>query len=676
MSLLPRVETAVARAARSLIDRQQEGAWPADYGGPLFLLPGFVFAHQLIGRPFVGEHRDGSVTYLRSTQLPDGGWGLHTEGAATVLGTALSYVALRLLGVPADGAAMRRARDRLHTLGGAEQLPSWGKFWLALLGIYEWHGVAPTPPELWLLPRWFPLHPGRMWCHTRAVLLPMCHLWGHRPEPLQEALISSLRREIFVTPAEQIRWPALRDQIAATDRFAPPSIWARAARILTQLYELRPSARLRERALAETYARIRYEDETTSFLAIGPVSKALHLVAVYVEEGDSPALRRHLERVRDYLFHGADGIKVRGYHGTQLWDTAFAAQALHAARTRPTVAGVAVAGVAVDRAEVDAALERAHTFLAAQQVQDELPERIRFSRGAVRHGWPFSTAEQGWIVSDCTAEALKVALALGPQVQSPIPLERLQGAVERLLDAQNRDGGWSEYEPTRGGWLLRKLDAAEMFGDVMVARSHVECTSACLQALAAFSRNHPASRTPALARSLRRGERFLRRQQRPDGSFYGAWGVCFTYGTWFGVEGLIAAGASPRDPALRRARRFLREHQSPDGGWGEAFATCTAARWIPAEQSQVVQTAWAVMTLIAAGGLALPDEEPESRRAIDQGVALLAERQQPDGGWAKERPAGVFNRTCAIDYDNYRSVMPLWALARYARALRPSLAET
>lgn len=30
--------------------------------------------------------------------------------------------------------------------------------------------------------------------------------------------------------------------------------------------------------------------------------------------------------------------------------------------------------------------------------------------------------------------------------------------------------------------------------------------------------------------------------QRPDGSWYGSWGVCFTYGAWFGCEALAAVG--------------------------------------------------------------------------------------------------------------------------------------
>ncbi len=28
-------------------------------------------------------------------------------------------------------------------------VPSWGKAWLAILGVYEWEGLNPVPPELW-----------------------------------------------------------------------------------------------------------------------------------------------------------------------------------------------------------------------------------------------------------------------------------------------------------------------------------------------------------------------------------------------------------------------------------------------------------------------------------------------------------------------------------------------
>jgi len=142
--------------------------------------------------------------------------------------------------------------------------------------------------------------------------------------------------------------------------------------------------------------------------------------------------------------------------------------------------------------------------------------------------------------------------------------------------------------------------------------------------------------------------------------------VCFTYGTWFGVWGLLAAGASPSDRAIQRACDFLERHQRADGGWGEDYHSCTERRYVPHRQGQVVNTAWALMTLVRAGRGAT---EP-CRRAAQ----FLMQRQRDDGGWPREAMVGVFNKTTLISYDNYRRYFPLWALALYAdeeRLTRP-----
>jgi squalene cyclase len=36
-------------------------------------------------------------------------------------------------------------------VGGAAAIPSWGKFWLSLLNVYDWEGNNPIPPELWFV---------------------------------------------------------------------------------------------------------------------------------------------------------------------------------------------------------------------------------------------------------------------------------------------------------------------------------------------------------------------------------------------------------------------------------------------------------------------------------------------------------------------------------------------
>src|SRR5262249_7634124 len=150
-------------------------------------------------------------------------------------------------------------------------------------------------------------------------------------------------------------------------------------------------------------------------------------------------------------------------------------------------------------------------------------------------------------------------------VATAIGVERLRQAVDRLLEQQNEDGGWSEYERARGGRLLERLNAAEVFGDIMIGYSYPECTSACVQGLVALAARQPGYRASELANAVRRGAAFLRERQRADGSFYGGWGVCFTYGTWFGVEGLLAAGESPSSRRISAATELMLGKQHPDG---------------------------------------------------------------------------------------------------------------
>ena len=73
----------------------------------------------------------------------------HIAGKSTVFGTALNYVTMRLLGVDKDDPDINRARGLLHQFGGAVGIPSWGKFWLSVLSVYEWDGVNTLLPELW-----------------------------------------------------------------------------------------------------------------------------------------------------------------------------------------------------------------------------------------------------------------------------------------------------------------------------------------------------------------------------------------------------------------------------------------------------------------------------------------------------------------------------------------------
>ncbi|KAL4343393.1 hypothetical protein AHAS_Ahas11G0073900 [Arachis hypogaea] len=89
--------------------------------------------------------------------------------------------------------------------------------------------------------------------------------------------------------------------------------------------------------------------------------------------------------------------------------------------------------------------------------------------------------------------------------------------------------------------------------------------------------------------------------QLSDGSWYGSWGICFTYGTWFGIKGLIDAGKTYQDShSIRRACDFLLSKQLTSGGWGESYLSCQQKVYTNLEgnKSHLVNTAWAMLALI------------------------------------------------------------------------------
>src|SRR5262249_30911702 len=129
--------------------------------------------------PLDEKTRAGILQHYRVTRLADGSWPMHGEGEGYVFMTALAYVALRVLGLDRDDPLVAPARAWLRR-HGVLAIPSWGKFWLAMVGLFEYEGVNPIPPELFLLPDWLPVHPNNYYCHTRYIYLAISYLYGRR----------------------------------------------------------------------------------------------------------------------------------------------------------------------------------------------------------------------------------------------------------------------------------------------------------------------------------------------------------------------------------------------------------------------------------------------------------------------------------------------------------------
>ena len=645
---------AVDLALRHLRETQApDGSWHGDYGGPVFLLPTLIAATHIVGEPFEPETEQDFIRFFKHYQNEDGGWPLHIHGESYVYVTALSYVAQRLMGLPAEDPDLRRARTWLLDRGGAANVAPWGKSVLALLNLYDYAGVIPVPPELWLLPRALPVHPSRFWCHSRMIVLPLSYLYGIRAQAPETPLVHALRGEIFCEPYDKTDFRATQTSCAPGDIYAPLS---RSFRVLNRMlngYEAVASRSLRARANAFVLDQVRQEDENTNSICLGPINKVLNMLCWHFAAPGGVRVTAHRRQLPEYLWKGEQGTHMQGYNSSQLWDTAFAAQAICATGRVGEVREMA---------------EAAHGYIERNQVLEDTPDRARYFRDASKGGWPFSDRKHGWPISDCTAEGLKSAIALRPHVETPIPRERLDDAAELILDWQNADGGWPTYEKARTASWMEALNPSLVFGDIIVDHSYVECTSACLQALIRYrDRCVAPERAKRIDKAIARGRGFLLKQQRADGSWMGAWGICFTYGTWFAVTALRAAGLAADSAPIRRAAAFLLAHQLPDGGWGETIESCRRGAYASCPDGQVVMTSWAVLSLLQS--------EMADSEAVRAGVRFLQERQRADGSWPEETIAGVFNRTCAITYDNYRKVFGLWTLAAADARLKTDATE-
>ncbi|KQJ95610.1 cycloartenol synthase-like isoform X4 [Brachypodium distachyon] len=639
-----------------------DGHWPGDFPGPLFTTATMIivlYVTESLGIMLSSEHRKEIRRYLYNRQNIDGGWGLHAEGESSMLSSALNYIALRLLGESVDDGpdmSMPKARKWIHDHGGATMIPILGKVWLSVLGVFEWSGVNPIPPEFFLLPSLVPIQPGRLWSHFRMAFIPMCYLYGKKfVGPITE-LVLSLREELHTHPYEKINWKQARRLCAKEDAYHPHT-WLQEC-LSDCLYSFGepflarwPVSYMRRKALQQIAEFLKYEDENSQYICIGAAQKALSMLCCWIENPNSDAFKHHLARVADFLWVGEDGMKVRVCAG-QLWDVAFAVQAILACNIAE---------------ESGSTLKKAHHFIKASQIVDNPSgDFSRRYRHISKGGWAFQVADQGWQVSDCTAEALKALLLLskfpsdivGDQMETC----RFHDAVNILLSLQNPNGGYGTWELARTYPWMEIFNMTEIYADIMVEHQYVECTSSVIQALVLFREKYPGHRRDEVEQCITRATEFIEKLQNDDGSWFGSWGICFTYGTWFAIEGLSAVGQCYNNSTcMRKACKFLLSKQLRNGGWGESHLSSRTKAYtnLDGEKSHIVNTAWAMLALMKAGQV---ERDPSP---LHKAARLIINMQLGNGDFPQEEMIGSFLKNGPLCYMAYRNIFPIWALGEY-----------
>jgi len=641
------------RALRRLLELQRPaGDWEGEMVWCTMILAQAVIVRTVTGRPYAEAEKKGIIQHFSGTQLRDGAWGMHQESPGYVFFTSLAYVALRLLGVAADEPSAANARQWLHAQpDGVKAIPTWGKFWLAMLGLYDYRGLNSIPPELFLLPESLPFHPRRYYCHTRLIYLGIAFLYGKRfVAALPQGLRDELRQELYPEAYQAIDFSAYRNTVASSDVLVPVSPVLRGIYNLLAAYERRHFARLRQKGLSACLEKIVYEQRSTQYQSVSPVSGLLNCLALFAENPRHPDLAPSLDAVEAWRWEDEEeGTRYVGAR-SNTWDTAFVVQAM--LESPDMVEGGAHS------------LDQAHAFLKRAQMTEELPDYRAAWRDPALGGWCFSDGQHRWPVSDCTAEALSALLFLresGLAISHPISEERLRQAAEFVLSRQNADGGFGTYERRRAGKLLEMVNPSEMFGQCMTELSYIECTSSALAALSHYRRHYPDFADGRIDQSIAQAVARLREGQLKDGSYAGFWGINYTYAIFHVARALRMTGVPACDPLLQSAAAWLIGKQRADGGWGEHYSSCLEGRYVEHPHSQVVMSSWALLALL--------DILPAEHDSIRRGFAWLLEQQQENGDWPRQAVNGVFFGAAMLDYRLYHTYFPVWALTRYARIL-------
>ena len=202
------------------------------------------------------------------------------------------------------------------------------------------------------------------------------------------------------------------------------------------------------------------------------------------------------------------------------------------------------------------ALVRAGAWLLDEQILAGGDWQVRCS--GEPGGWAFEFAND--IYPD-TDDSAVVMMALDTAAVDPKRKRlALQRGTEWLVSMQSHNGGWGAFDRNNTQAWTRDIPFAD-FGE-MIDPPSADVTAHIIEYLGQIGW---AIDRPEIRRALD----YLWREQDPDGSWYGRWGVNLIYGVGAVLPALQAIGEDMRSPGVRRAVDWLLCRQNEDGGWGE-----------------------------------------------------------------------------------------------------------
>jgi squalene-hopene/tetraprenyl-beta-curcumene cyclase len=643
---LAEVETAILQSRDYLLSQQHpDGYWCGELEADAMLEADYIFLHTLLESGDSGRLKR-ALTELLRYQNDDGSWSVYPGGPGNLSLSVKCYFAAKLMGIGPDDSRLAKCRTWVLSHGGVIACNTFTKMYLCALGQYDYDAVPAIPPEIVLFPNWFYFNIYEISAWSRSIIVPLAIIYAKKPfkkipseQGIDELFVGGRANSILRLRMDRKRPISWRNVFLLIDRVFH----------LAEAVHIRP---LRTLALkrAEKWMLERLE-MTDGLGAIYPamLNAIIALRCLGYSEDDPQVIRARDEFEKLGVEQPATPEMPEPTFrmtpcASPVWDTAQAVYALGEA--------------GVPRS--DARMIKAADWLLSKEVRHIGDWAVKVPN-TEPGGWYFEFNNEFYPDTDDTAQVL---LALN-KVDNP--RERYQISVaERAIRwefaMQCRNGGWGSFDRNNTKMIFQFIPFADH--NAMLDPPTVDITGRMLEMLATYGYTRGDKR-------IEKAIEFILREQEPDGSWFGRWGVNYIYGTFLVLRGLEAIGFDQHEPQVQQGAEWIRMVQNPDGGWGETCGSYDDPDTRGVGPSTPSQTAWALLGLLAAG-----DDRSDS---IAKGIRWLLARQRNDGSWDESIGEGPtrqglitgtgFPKVFYLAYTMYRQYFPLLALTSYKRAM-------
>ncbi|MFP4136049.1 MAG: squalene--hopene cyclase [Candidatus Acetothermia bacterium] len=627
-----KLDDVIDAAQEHLFEIQKEdGYWQGDFkSNPT------IEAEHLMLTEFLGIQDEDEwskiVNYLKRKQLEDGSWNIFPGGKGNLSTTIECYFALRLAGESPESGELTKAREFIMDRGGVPEARVFTKIWLSLFGIWDWDDVPAMPPELIFFPDWFPINIYEFGSWARGTIVPLLIVMSKRP-------VHELPEEKSLPELFPEDWEGVADD--DEDEDYPLFSWSRLFQIADDalnIYDKLPWQPGREKAIEKCEEWILERQEVDgswggiqppwvySLLALDTLGYSL----------DDPVMKNGIEGLESFSREWGEEKKIQACV-SPVWDTAWG------------VISLVESGVPEDAEPLD----RAGSWLLDQEIREKGDWAVDVKEDVKPGGWAFEFANENYPDTDDTAEVVIALNKITLSEREREKTEAMERGLEWLMAMQSSNGGWGAFDRDNDNELLYEIPFAD-FGAIIDPPT-VDVTAHVIEMMGMLGFD-------LSDRPVRRGYEFIREKQNDDGSWFGRWGVNYIYGTGSVLPALKEVGEDMSKPYIKKAVDWIKEHQNEDGGWGETVESYSNPELAGEGESTPSQTAWSLISLIAAG-----EEEAESTK---RGIQYLLEQQTEEGTWEEKNYTGTgFPGDFYIGYVLYRHYFPLLALGRYRKKL-------